>query len=328
MLQNDPARKRTSHFKLALGFMMRKLISISIAAASLIYGSATFSNERSELYFRDAHSQVDQNIGIGLVLKRMEENGVTTTLLSSRHKGQWRDIQEWSTEYPTQIRPLLRSKSKHYMNNTKKDYKKSKKQLNNGEFVGAAEILAFHAQKGNKAPEVAVDLTDARIILLIDESISRGWPVIIHIEFASIYGDKRQSYMSALKALLEQHPKHPFVIIHMGQLRHAEVATMIVQHQNVFFLTSHADPITTSSSKQPWVNMFTLFGTHLKDSWKETLVKYPERFIFALDNVWADHWSTTYTNKITLWRKALSELPEEVASLIAHGNAERLWRLK
>jgi len=104
---------------------MRKLISISVAAASLIYGSATFSNEGNELYFIDAHSQVDQNISIGLVLKRMEENGVTTTLLSSRRKGQWRDIQKWSTEYPTRIRPLLRSKSKHYIKQYKEILQKN-----------------------------------------------------------------------------------------------------------------------------------------------------------------------------------------------------------
>ena len=28
------------------------------------------------------------------------------------------------------------------------------------------------------------------------------------------------------------------------------------------------------------------------------------------------------------WKKALEALPDEVAQLIAHGNAERLWRIR
>jgi hypothetical protein len=28
------------------------------------------------------------------------------------------------------------------------------------------------------------------------------------------------------------------------------------------------------------------------------------------------------------WRKAMADLPDDVAHAIAHGNAERLWRIK
>ena len=44
-------------------------------------------------------------------------------------------------------------------------------------------------------------------------------------------------------------------------------------------------------------------------------------------DVWAEHWEDTYSKKVNLWRKALSELPSEVAEKISHGNAERLYRL-
>jgi len=42
--------------------------------------------------------------------------------------------------------------------------------------------------------------------------------------------------------------------------------------------------------------------------------------------VWAEHWDDDYSNKMKLWRKALADLPPEVAEQIAHGNAERLYR--
>ena len=59
---------------------MCKLISISIAVAALIYGSATFSNEGNKLYFIDAHSQVDQNITIVI-------NGVRLRLFFRNKRG-------------------------------------------------------------------------------------------------------------------------------------------------------------------------------------------------------------------------------------------------
>ena len=31
--------------------------------------------------------------------------------------------------------------------------------------------------------------------------------------------------------------------------------------------------------------------------------------------------------QVDLWRKALGKLPDEVAHAVAHGNAERLWKL-
>ena len=133
--------------------------------------------------------------------------------------------------------------------------------------------------------------------------------------------------MDGLNSLLEQHPMHPFVLIHMGQLRHHQVQELIERHPNVYFLTSHADP-TTINSRQPWVNIFSLSGNHFKEPWKNLFAAYPERFIFALDNVWDHHWQSSYDTKMKYWRRALSELPENTAGLIAHGNAERLWKLK
>jgi hypothetical protein len=53
------------------------------------------------------------------------------------------------------------------------------------------------------------------------------------------------------------------------------------------------------------------------------VLRHPERFVLALDNVWPEHWSERYMQQVELWRKALGKLPNEVAHAVAHGNAER-----
>ena len=80
-----------------------------------------------------------------------------------------------------------------------------------------------------------------------------------------------------------------------------------------------------SSSNQPWVNVFE--GKRLAPEWRELFTQYPTRFVFALDNVFAEHWSSFYMEQMEYWKKAMAELPVEVAHQIAHGNAERLWHI-
>jgi len=307
---------------------MKRITYVLVALSAVIFSDLVCADKGMNLYFVDAHSQIDENIEVEIVVGRMEENNVVTTLLASRGKRKWKDIQELSSEYPNKVRPLLRTKSKAYKHNPKKYYKSINKRLSKGSFVGAAEILSFHAQKGDKAPKVAVKLTDERITFLVEESIRRAWPVTIHIEFAALDANDKESFMTDLCDMLNRYQKHPFTLIHMGQLPHSDVEKLIHDHNNIYFLTSHADPVTANSSDQPWVNMFTLFGAHFKEPWKALLTRYPDRFVFALDNVWAEHWRNTYASKVSIWREALSELSEESANLIAHGNAERLWQLK
>ena len=308
---------------------MNSLGKAIFIVAGLLCGSYASAEGDDDLYFIDAHSQIDHKVGgVDVVLKRMGANKVKTTLLSTRGKRNWRDILDWSSEYPGKIVPLIRSKGKHYHDNSPTYYKMVRKQIETGKFAGAAELLIFHARKGNKASEVAIGLNDKRVSVLLVESLNQSWPVIIHIEFASLHGPEKQQYMEDLNLLLEKYPDHPFVLIHMGQLNHQQVQQLIEHHPNLYFLASHTDPVTVNNSRQPWVNIFTLSGNRFKESWKNLFVSYPDRFVFALDNVWDYHWQDSYDEKIRYWRKALSELPKDVAHMIAHGNAERLWKLK
>jgi hypothetical protein len=69
-------------------------------------------------------------------------------------------------------------------------------------------------------------------------------------------------------------------------------------------------------------------GESLKSEWKKLISRYPDRFIFALDNVFSFFWTPEkYLTKMDLWWKAMAELPAAQAHALAHGNAERLWKL-
>ena len=90
-------------------------------------------------------------------------------------------------------------------------------------------------------------------------------------------------------------------------------------------MTSHASPAYQRGGK-PFINMFE--SGRLSPRWKDLLLDFPDRFVFSLDNVFSYFWvPEIYLKKMSLWWRSLSELPDEVAHAVAHGNAERLWKL-
>ncbi len=277
-----------------------------------------------ELYFIDAHSQVDQKLeNLELIIQRMVDGGVYRTILSARSGRKPGEVASFAEAYSDRIVPAVRTKSGAYNKNHPKYYKKLRKQLDSGRFKAMAEVLMYHEQKGSKAPEVIVYPDDQRVQAALNAAIENAWPFVIHIEFQSLSGKKRQKFMTAMEGLLKAHAAHSFVLNHMGQLPAVEVRRLVNHHQNIYFLTAHTNPVIIRHSKQPWVNMFR--GATFSPEWKELLLQHADRFIFALDNVWETHWKEFYLDQIAYWRKAMADLPHNVAHAVAHGNAERLW---
>jgi hypothetical protein len=66
----------------------------------------------------------------------------------------------------------------------------------------------------------------------------------------------------------------------------------------------------------------------LRPEWLKLIAEYPDRFVFALDNVFSIFWTPkSYLGKMDMWWRALADLPA-AAHALAHANAERLWKLK
>jgi len=283
--------------------------------------------EGDELYFIDAHSQVDHKVvPLKKVISIMKQGGVSHTILSARGKLTGKDLLAFASQYPDYITPAVRTKGGPYEAGSAKYYKALKAQVASRKYSAMAEVLLYHAKKGNKAPEIIVYLDDKRVQVALDYAIKNGWPFVVHIEFASLQGEKRKKFMRAFKQMLDQHPEQPFILTHMGQLSRDRCLRLIENHKNVHFHTGWTNPVAVESSNQPWTNVFE--GDRLAPEWKDLFIQYPHRFIFALDNVFSEHWSDFYRKQMNYWKNGLAELPADTAHLIAHGNAERLWGIR
>jgi len=302
----------------------RIVIFFSLSILLVFVSSIT---QADELYFIDAHSQIDHNVeDINLVLNQMNENNVRKTLLSSRGKRNDSEILELARKSGGRIIASIRTKGNKYTKNKPQFYDKLLKQSNSGQFGAIAEVIMYHAQKGSKAKEVEIYPSDKRVSAALNVAKKNNWPFVAHIEFAALGDEKRKHYMDEFESLLKENQSNPVMLIHVGQLQPEEAEIFLTKYTNFYLMTSHADPITVNTSSQPWVNMFK--GKRFKPNWKVLMLKYPDRFLFALDNVWAKHWKKDYSQKVKLWRDALAELPSEIADKIAHGNAERVYKLK
>ena len=72
-----------------------------------------------------------------------------------------------------------------------------KAQLRHPGFGAMAEIIIWHAAKGNRAPLQDIAITAPQARAAIDGALRKGWPAVIHIEFADAnYNDKYEQEMT------------------------------------------------------------------------------------------------------------------------------------
>lgn len=271
----------------------------------------------------DAHSQVDEYVELEKIIQLMDEGGIVGTILSTRGTLSLEELISFANKHPTRIIPALRTKG--FMQKTDVEYHlRLKKQVDMYQFGGMAEVLMYHAQKGEWAPLVVVQPDDERVLAALNCAVEQKWPFIAHIEFIAS-GSQRDEFMTEFEALLLQYPEHPFVLIHMGQLDCAGVRRLIEAYPNIYFITAHSNAGIKYAHYLP-TNMFD--GEHLAADWKQLMVEHLDRFILGFDNVFVEHWGQLYLKQIGFWREAMKELPVEVAHAFAHGNAERLWNLQ
>ncbi len=303
----------------------RPQIRIALGALSMLIVGNTVAGDE-EIPIIDAHSQVDQHVDLDRIVPLLDKAGVQRIILATRGKRKLKELAALTDRHPDRITMSLRTKGGAFERNKPRYYALLKKQLAMPQIGAIAEVILWHAQKGNKAGQREVRAGAPQVQAALQIALDWKWPFIAHYEFAAPGPHSRDIYMADFENLLGTHPAHPFLLIHMGQLGPAEARRLLRVHGNVHFLTSHANTLTVSKSKQPWVDMFD--GERLSAEWRALVIAYPDRFVLAFDNVFADHWGAYFLEQVALWRKALADLPVDVAHKLAHGNAERLWRLK
>ena len=281
----------------------------------------------AELYLIDSHSQIDQYIAIEEIIPLMDEAGVFRTILAARDRRAPEDVIALARRYPARITPAVRIKGQKVA--------AIEKQTEQGTYGAMAEVLMWHREKTRHVvtrkdgtivapPRVVMPPDDPTVAKLLALTRKKGWPFIAHIEFASAGAD-REPFMEKFEDLLRRHPDHPFVLIHMGMLGFEDVRRLIETHPNIHFIPAHSDPFSVKKSDNPFTKMFK--GGLLAPAWKALVNRHSDRFILGFDMVWSREWQRHYVKEVGLWRKALNDLPDLVARAVAHGNAERLWRL-
>ncbi|MBT8351113.1 MAG: amidohydrolase [Deltaproteobacteria bacterium] len=306
--------------------MHNSVIKKILLIAFILSQFGSLEANANELYFIDAHSQVDHTVvPINKIISLMDSVGVRHTILSARGNLKGKTLLRFTKENTGRVIPAVRTKGKPYDKGSEKYYEMLKKQIATKQYQAIAEVLLYHAKKGNKAPGVIAYPDDKRVQSALNLAIKNSWPLFVHIEFASLEGKKRKSFMRAFKKMLNRYPDQPFILTHMGQLSSNRCLRLINNHKNVYFHTGWTNPVAVKSSNQPWTNVFK--GDHLSPEWKNLFIQYPQRFIFALDNVFSEHWGGFYQKQMSYWKRAFAELPSDASHLIAHGNAERLWHI-
>ncbi len=251
----------------------------------------------------DVHSQVDESVPVARVIEYAARAGVTQVLLSARGQMKTAQILDLASAHPACIVPSVRTKGHAFDENRPGYYTLLDEQFKEPAFRAISEILLVHAPKGKRAPEVSVAANTPQVKEAIQRAIAKGWPIVLHYEFrwlTSAYDTSvRAKRMTELKSLLSQHPQQQFALIHMAQLDASDAADLLAAHPNLVFLTSHANPLMVNESRQPWTNMFA--DGELAPDWKALLLRHPDRFVLAFDNVWSEHWSEKYVQQADIW---------------------------
>ena len=341
-----------------------KLITLLLAQV-LLAGCQTYTLycPHEDLYFVDAHSQVDKfsdtettNMTVDdirdIIFPKMRAVNVARSILYPRAGQSHNTILDIPNQTfgRTKIYPAIAVKGNYY--------KSLQKRLESEKFYGLGEVLLYHAEKSSiSAPQIRRYPSDPWVQAIYTEAKEKEWPFIVHIEDAKMAADDAETQKMMYKELCrvgfnmrgaegdveyDNQPcsdllelgldmrDHPVVFIHMAQLQPKRVEWLIDNYSKVYFMTSHSDQVSNEGSDQPWIDMvITSNGnSELSAPWAALIKEHPERFIFALDNVTKSHWMYGYVGVVKRWKDALEQLQDSAAAhAVAHGNAEHLWGL-
>ena len=290
--------------------------------------NSSLENSAARIPMIDAFSHASKNVDLDDIIPLMNKAGVTRTLLSAMRGFNWREISAFARSNPARITASVRIKGGVYRDNSPRYYRRLEEQLNDPNFGAMAEIMIYHAERRRKdIPERDMDFAVPQPAAAISAARSKGWPIVLHIEFQSIPGDtlQRSSFMNQFEEFLQRQDGYPVALAHLGQLKATEAQRFLRKHKNLHLITSKANWYIINQKNQPWTEMVSAGG--LVPAWRKLVLQYPDRFILAFGNEWPEDWGRFYINQARVWQKALQSLPSDVAHAVAHRNAERLWRL-
>lgn len=181
--------------------------------------------------------------------------------------------------------------------------------LATGRFRGAGEVHVHQASR-----KIRRDLDAPPFRALLDVCARHGVPLVVHDELT-------RETTAELERALARNRKAIIVLAHAGSGEPTALAGLLGRHENLYLDVSGMHFLRAPAlapEKGP-----------LAPGWKSLLTQHPDRILAGLD-VWAVQlFKPEMLDRLMTWtRRVLGELPPETAERIAHGNAERLFRLK
>jgi hypothetical protein len=102
---------------------------------------------QQELYFVDAHSQVDQTVDLNRVIGLMDQAGTRYTIPSAVGGRTSEEIVAFSRQHPDRIIPAVRMKRRAYDENDVRYYEGLRRKVESDNFKAMSEVMMYHAQR-------------------------------------------------------------------------------------------------------------------------------------------------------------------------------------
>ncbi|MCJ2164477.1 MULTISPECIES: amidohydrolase family protein [unclassified Pseudodesulfovibrio] len=281
----------------------------------------------------DAMSQIDETVDMDAAIRNVREAGVDKLALFARSSKRLHDnelaVIDMAKRNPDLIVlgapkffQLSEDVSDRYISATVNGIRG-----HGYRFIG--ELLYTHGDKQTgkryEAGERYVDPSKTGTAKLLEAIAPLNIPFMAHWE---PYAPERD--FPRFHALYSAWPDQTFLLPHMGFASAQQLDEFMRRHPNLFLLTSKkerymddfADP-----EKQRMIGQAMLDGDLLRPEWKELLIRYQDRILFATDPHMKKLWMK-YGDAVGRQRLILGQLPRDAAEKIAYKNAERMYGVR
>jgi predicted TIM-barrel fold metal-dependent hydrolase len=281
----------------------------------------------------DAMSQIDETVDADAAIRNVREAGVVKLALFARSRKRLHDNEQAALDLAKRNPDLIvlgapkffqlsKDVSGSYISATVDGIRE-----HGYRFIG--ELLYTHGDKQTgkryEAGERYVDPSEPGTARLLEAIAPLNIPFMAHWE---PYAPERD--FPRFHALYSAWPDQTFLLPHMGFASVDQLDEFMRRHPNLFLLTSKKERFMddfADPGKQKMIGQAMLDGDLLRPEWKELLIRYQDRILFATDPHMKKLWMK-YGEVVGKQRLILGQLPREAAEKIAHKNAEQIYGVR
>jgi hypothetical protein len=325
----------------------RLLLLAALVGAGLAPASTAGQAPAPVLPIVDAHGHLNGDMSAERLIELMDAAGVRSLVLMARHYGGEKaagygtDKQalDYARRYPGRFLPFVAGQRRELLprsvwvapNPTADAFlREAEALLQGGGYYGLGEFILRHYAYSNFGPQGGGDV-DLPVDSPLMHRIARlaatyRVPVLFHAE-------AEPDVVAAAERLLAAESGTTFIWAHNCGRNSAEgIRALLARHPHLICdLGAMAAPGRTGygtlwPKRTPWMHVIEDGQGHLHPEMASLFEAFPDRFTIGTD---AAHTPALdgYRGRIARFRVLLAQLRPETAMKLAHGNAERLFRL-